>query len=219
MINVKSIAVVVLAIGLVVLAPKAIALTDEGNVTNDNNVTQTEPTETPTASGKLRPRMSNLTTTRTVSGDDLKTVAQEKLEAKKIEICQKREEVIKNTMTRMVDRGTKHIAVLSKISERVQTFYAEKGLTVDNYNDLLVNVVDAKAAAEAAVKQTGDQKETFNCDGYSPKTAAQNFVTTNHSQIDAVKAYHDAVVELLKAVKAAAESTSLAPTQTEGTSN
>jgi len=131
--------------------------------------------------------------------------AEVKLESKKLEVCKKRQEVMKSTMTRMSDRSSKHIAWLDSVVEKVKSFYSLKGLTVANYDALLANVVSARVAAFSSGSQLGQYQQEFSCDGNDPKSVIGDFKNQHQSQIDSVKSYKEAIKALAKAVKAAAE--------------
>ena len=128
-----------------------------------------------------------------------------KLESKKLEVCKKRQEVMKSTMTRMSDRSSKHIAWLDSVVEKVKGFYSSKGLTVANYDALVSNSVSARAAAVSSGNQLGQYQQEFSCDGNDPKSVINDFKTQHQSRVDTVKSYKEAVKALAEAVKAAAE--------------
>ena len=136
---------------------------------------------------------------------EAKERAQVKLESKKLEVCKKRQEVMKSTMTRMEDRSSKHIAWLDSVVEKVKSFYSTKGLTVANYDTLLANSVSARAAAVSSGNQLGQYQQEFSCDGNDPKSVINDFKTQHQSRVYTVKSYKEAVKALAEAVKAAAE--------------
>jgi hypothetical protein len=133
--------------------------------------------------------------------------ATSKLEAAKLKVCEKREEKIKNIMSRIVDRGEKQLELFTKISDRVQAFYEDKELSVANYDDLVVEVEAKKADAQAALDAIDDTTVEFACVGTDPKGAAESFKEALKSKIAALKAYKTAVKDLLVAVKTAQGST------------
>lgn len=129
--------------------------------------------------------------------------AAEKLSETKQRICQRRETIINNIMDRMNSRGEKHFELISKISTRVQEYKNSKNLEVANYDQLLAAVEASKTAAQTALDTVGQVQADFKCDGTDPKGAASSFKENMKTQNEALKAYRDAVKDLLVAVKQA----------------
>ena len=144
------------------------------------------------------------------------TQAKERLEGAKLKACEAREKRITQTMEQMSKRGTNHIEVITKISDRVQAFYTEKGRTVENYDALVADVAAKKQAAEQAVANAQSVGDVFSCDSDSPKIASQEFRAAHMTQVAALKEYRTAVKNLITAVKSAQSQTAA---KTEGASN
>ena len=140
---------------------------------------------------------------------------QAKLTDAKLQACQKREKKINATMARMAERGTRHIAVFTKISDRTQAFYVKKGRTLSNYDALVAEVETKKTEAEAAVTATKDTSVTFKCDGTDPKGAAASFKENLKAQNAALKAYKTAVKNLIVGVKSVQGTTSSSKSKEE----
>lgn len=144
--------------------------------------------------------------------------AKQRLEGRKLKACQEREQRIEATMNQMTKRGENHIAVFTKIADRVKAFYTEKGRTAENY-DVLVAEVDAKKlAAEEAVAGAQSVSEVFSCDSDNPKIASMEFRDAHKAQVSALKEYRTAVKNLIVAVKSA-QSTAEKAESTEGSTN
>jgi len=111
-------------------------------------------------------------------------------------------------MSRVSDRGTKQLAVFTKISDRVQAFYLKKGKILDNYDVLVAEVNTTKATAESAVADVKSTSVTFTCDGADPKGAIDAFKTKVQAQRAALKAYKTAVKNLIVGVKSVQGTTS-----------
>ena len=165
--------------------------------------------------------MPSVTNNRTIDQESrsqkvqaAKERAQVKLESKKLEVCKKRQEVMKNTMTRMEDRSSKHIAWLDSVVEKIKSFYSANSLTVANYDTLLANIATTRATAVSSEEQLGQYQQEFSCDGNDPKSVINDFKTQHQSQIDAVKAYKEAVKAFAEAVKSAAEASGQNTTDT-----
>ena len=148
-----------------------------GAISTDNN---TDGGEQTTTQGRKAKVLENLSDKK----DEIRT----RLADKKLEICRKREENINNIMSRISDRGTKQLAVFTKISDRVQAFYVEKGNILDNYDALVAEVNTTKTAAEAAVADVKSTSVTFTCDGTDPKGTIDTFKTKIQAQRAALKA-------------------------------
>jgi hypothetical protein len=134
-------------------------------------------------------------------GEVKRAEAETRLADKKLEICERREQKVQNIMARISDRGDKHLDVFTKISDRVQTFYTDKNLTVANYDELVANVDKKKQAAEAQVAAIREASVEFNCDSEDPKGVAWAFKDDMKAQVAALKEYRTAVKDLLVAVK------------------
>jgi hypothetical protein len=158
---------------------------------------------------------------QTVSAEDTKTAVQErketaqatieekkeaakaKLADAKLRVCQKREQSIKNIMTRISDRGQKHIDLFNTIAERTEKFYTDKGRTVANYDALVADVNAKKATAQTAVDDVKAKSGVFTCTADDPKGAATAFKDSLKAEIAAMKAYKTSVKNLIVAVKSA----------------
>lgn len=127
--------------------------------------------------------------------------AKQRLEGKKLKACEAREKRIGSTMEQMTKRGQSHIAAFTKISDRVQAFYADKGRTVENYDALVAEVQAKKLAAEQAVSGAQSVGEVFSCANDNPKIASAEFRDAHKAQVAALKEYRTAVKNLIVAVK------------------
>lgn len=136
--------------------------------------------------------------------EEVKQRVQGKLDEKRKQTCEKRVATINRIMTNAATQGTNHLSVFDKISERVQKFYADKGLNVANYSALVAEVNAKKAAATAAIKAVQDGK-TFSCDGDNPVGKIDAFNGQIRAMHQALKDYRTAIKNLIVAVKSAAE--------------
>lgn len=145
-----------------------------------------------------------------VQSQERREAGQARLEAAKLKACQNREKAVQNIMARISDRGTKQLDVFTKISDRVQAFYAEKGNTLSNYDALVAEVNAKKEAAQAAVETVKNGSTEFRCDGDNPKAVADSFKENLQAMNAALKEYKTAVKDLIVGVK------SVQSTTTEG---
>lgn len=134
--------------------------------------------------------------------------AKTKLTEAKLKACQARTKAITTIMKRHNDRGARILEVFTTISERTQAFYAERGTTLSNYDELVANVDAKKAAAEAALSHTQESSSAFSCEGDDPKGAANAFKDGLKARNEALKAYKSAIKDLIAGVKSAQGTTS-----------
>jgi hypothetical protein len=127
--------------------------------------------------------------------------AKEKRAEQKHKTCEKRQDKITGAMTRISNRGQKQLEVFTKISDRVQKFYAGKGKILENYDDLAADANEKKAAAAAALEAIKVSPQNFSCDNENPKEHTQAFKQNHKIATDALKAYKTAVKNLIVGVK------------------
>jgi len=122
----------------------------------------------------------------------------------KLEVCQRRQERIQSAITRISDRSSRLKSVIDRMFVRVQGFYAEGQLTVENYEELETNVETAQAEAEASIATLESYVFTLNCE--DPKTAGQlaDFKEAVNETKTALKDYRKTLVELISSMRAAA---------------
>lgn len=128
---------------------------------------------------------------------------QKKLQGQNLEKCQNREMAINNVMARIGDRGEKQIAVIESIQQKVQTFYADKNISVNNYDSLITNVETKKQTATMSMNNVRTMKNGFGCTGDDPKGVATQFKAYAMTQSDDITEYKNAVHDLVLAIKAA----------------
>ncbi len=124
-----------------------------------------------------------------------------RLEDAKLKICQNREKVITNIMSRIADRGQKQITLFDTIAQRTEKFYTEKGKVLANYDALVADITAKKAAAQAEVDTLKSTTVEFKCDGTDPKGVASGFKDSLKAENDALKAYKTSIKNLIVGVK------------------
>lgn len=129
-----------------------------------------------------------------------KAQIKQRLDSLSLKICEKRQGAIKKSMTNVVDARQKQIDHIAEISSRVQAFYTKQGHVLANYDTLVAAVADKKAAAQAALDATKSDAP-FSCDSDGPKAQLQAFRNKRTTMIDAIKAYRQAVKDLIRGVK------------------
>lgn len=124
-----------------------------------------------------------------------------KLEAKRLEVCQQRQQKINDIVAQGAEQNTKQLAVFQKIEANVKQFYIDKKLSSDGYLAAVANADAAEANAVAAIEVSIET--TFDCtttDGTNPGSIVKEAMTTRHS---ALQAYRTAVKDLIVVVKKA----------------
>ena len=137
-----------------------------------------------------------------------KEVVRTRLADAKLKACTKRQKAITNIMSRIADRGQKQLDLFSTIAERTQAFYADKGKTLANYDELVDDVATKKAATQAVVDTINSTSVTFDCLGEDPKGVISSFKDSLKSEIKALKAYKTSVKNLIVGVKSVQGSSS-----------
>ena len=135
--------------------------------------------------------------------------ARQKLDAKKLKVCQTKEKVIKNRLDSLTRLVTNQEAKFDRIATRVENFYTTKvlptGKTVSNYDALVADIDAKKATVDSALASAKTNADSFSCDSDDPKGA----LTQVRRDIQAVKsALHDfrkSVRNLIVAVRAVAK--------------
>lgn len=167
---------------LIALPPTAFAL--EGNYTTEEQRTKTEEQQR----------------SRVQIEAQKKQAQQEQTEAKQ-RLCHARERTIKAIMEHAAARGERQIKLFTTISERVQTFYTQKGKPLTTYEQLVSEVTAKKVAATVAVEATKAAGSSFSCSADNPKSVVENFKAKLHAQTEALQAYRQAVKNLIVGVK------------------
>ncbi len=129
--------------------------------------------------------------------------AKARLSDAKLKRCEARQKAITNIMARISDRGQKQLDLFTTIAGRVETFYAEKGNTVENYDSLVAEVSAKKEAAQTAVSAIQTAETDFACDGENPHGVVNGFKSSLKQEITALKEYRTAVKNLIVGVKSA----------------
>ncbi len=168
---------------------------DDNTVTNSPSVTEDSTVEVQNRAESLREKAAELKERAKEN-----TIA--RLEGKKLEICQKREDNIKNIFENVTNRSQKHYDQVTNVYARVQEFYASKALSIENYSQLISDIEAAKVAAQEAVNAIKDQTPAFSCGDDNPKSRAEEFKSLVKEKISEIKSYRDSVRKLIEAIKA-----------------
>lgn len=124
-----------------------------------------------------------------------------KLETKRLEVCQQRQQKINDIVAKGAEKNTKQLAVFQKIEANVIQFYVDKKLSSDGYLTAAAKADAAEANAVAAIEVSTEM--TFDCktaNGDNPGSIIKEAMTTRHS---ALAVYRTAIKDLIVVVKKA----------------
>ncbi len=130
----------------------------------------------------------------------------EKLTEKRLEQCKKVESRINENMQRIADRKTKQVEVFNKIADRTMAFYEENGLSLENYDALVSDVVAKRGLAEAEIENLKSATIDFKCDTENPLKVSDAFKQARESLVSTMKEYKTSVKNLIVGVKSVAPS-------------
>jgi len=108
-------------------------------------------------------------------------------------------------MARINDRGDKQMLVFDKVADKVKTFYAEKGYSIANYDELVANIAANRVALQTANQNMASNGSSFDCESDDPKGSVVAFKEKEVIRTQAMKEYKTAIQSLIVAVKTAAE--------------
>lgn len=141
----------------------------------------------------------------------------EKTAAAKKKFCQNRELAIKKIVERTATNGQHHYDMITKVYDNVKTFATKKNIDLTAFATEMANIDATALAAMEAIKEAKTAGENFTCDSSAPKSAASVFLAAKKKQAAALKAYRDAVKQLLVAVKSSVQKTDEATENNDNT--
>jgi hypothetical protein len=134
---------------------------------------------------------------------------QEKLESAKLRVCENKKAAIVRRSTRLAERAERQITNFELKASRVEDFYNNKllpkGLTVINYEDLIVDIEAKKLAAVEAVATAKTSASSFDCEADDPKGQLTNFRTDMKNVINSLKDYRTSIKNLIVGVRTTAK--------------
>ena len=114
--------------------------------------------------------------------------------------CERRETAVKSIMARSRERASRQLELFTTIADRTKAFYAEKGNTLADYDELAAAADAAKVKAETSLSVIPDATD-FNCSSEDPKASGKAFKLALRQGADDLKAYKTAVKNLIVGVK------------------
>ena len=133
--------------------------------------------------------------------------------------CEARKTALTNRMNNAVKAAQRHQQVFDSLYTKIKAFYVSKNLSVTNYSDLTAKA-DA-AQADAAAKITALQNLNFTVDCTQTGSLATNvsaFQAAVGAARDSLKAYRQALVNLITAIQGASTANT-SGSSTTGTNN
>ncbi|MDD3035794.1 MAG: hypothetical protein PHO93_02645 [Candidatus Saccharimonadaceae bacterium] len=131
-----------------------------------------------------------------------------KLDDKKKQICERNSNRIRNMFTNMNSLGEGRLNLFDNIAQKVQKFYSDNKLNVENYDQLVQEINSTKEAAQLAIQAAVSTSSQFGCDTDDPKGTVNQYKVQVKTQVQALKDYRTAVKDLISAVQLAAQSSS-----------
>lgn len=137
--------------------------------------------------------------------EEKKAQQKNKLDTKKQALCEKRASKINLIIDRRITQNEKRFSVFTRIADKTQAFYEEKGYFSENYDALVENVIDKQTAVQAAINVA---KETdFICEEQDANHIGTTVKELMAAQKTALKEYKNAIKDLIVDVKQAAKVT------------
>ncbi len=138
---------------------------------------------------------------------ELKEKRDQKVADAKKKVCENRESAIKKIVERTATNGQHHYEMITKVYDNVKAFATKKGVDLATLSTEVKNADNAAIAAMKAIDAAKTSGGEFTCTSSTPKSAASAFLATKKAQAAALKAYRDAVKQLLAAVKSSVQKT------------
>ena len=143
-----------------------------------------------------------------LSQEKLNALRQEKKEQTQLQrqkACEKRKAGLTKRMQDAVRYAQKHEAVFDKLYTRVKNFYETKQLTVTDYDSLVAAVDEAQANSAASIAALRSLEVNVDCTSETVADDVAAFQQAVKSTRDNLQTYKSALVNLIMAVKSAAE--------------
>lgn len=133
--------------------------------------------------------------------------AQERLEATKLKVCQKKEAAIQKRSEQLVKMATNMQTKFTAIASRVKEYYADNVVgtdaELDNYDALLTTISDKQTAVNESLTKAQAEITEFTCDSGDPKAHLTNFKENMKATKAALKEYRTAIKDLIVAIRTA----------------
>ncbi len=144
---------------------------------------------------------------QSTSGSDSSQSQQGKLGEAQLKACEKHQAAINTVMARIANRSSKRLQLFDQITERIKSYYTEKNLSTDGYDNLIAAVTKARTAAQVAVQAEHSLSSQFRCDGDNPKGAITQFKSQQATELSTLKDYRTSISDLAASIKASVADT------------
>lgn len=134
----------------------------------------------------------------------IKQEVEERRETIKQEVCERRQQQLTQVMPRLATGATSVKSAFDTIYSRVQGFYESGQLTVSNYDELKAEVDAAQAEAAVALAAVDSYEFELDCENANVGEQLDGFRTAVSSAKESLKAYRQALVNLISALRAEA---------------
>lgn len=140
----------------------------------------------------------------------------EQTDAQRQKVCEVRKNNLTKRMSRAVTVANQHKANIDRIYEKVKNFYTTKKLNVTNYDELTAKVDTAQTAATDSITALKNLDISVDCTSQTAADSVASFREAVSSTRDSLKAYRQALVDLITSLKGASTSTSNSTDNTTG---
>lgn len=120
------------------------------------------------------------------------------------DICERREQQVSRLIPRLSNGSSRVLGSIDSVYERVQSFYDDGQLTVENYDELNDAVAAARMKATAAVEAVSTNGFTLDCDNPSVGDQLFGFRESVADTRDELKTYRAELVNLISSLRSAA---------------
>lgn len=130
-----------------------------------------------------------------------------KLDSDKLQVCQGKEQKIKNMFENTNQLGQGQLNLFENIANKVQNFYEtnKTQLTVENYDSLVAEMTATRTAAQTAMQTATRLASEFGCDSDDPKGTVNEYKAQIQTQMQELKNYRTTIKNLVSAIKASVE--------------
>lgn len=202
---ISSLAVLAALLLMVAVVPKVLAHeAEDETTTGDVSGSDSEEDKTESRSGDKQARIQaarEKAQQMLEAQKQRQETRQAKLSEAKLKLCEAREKNITTIMNRAITRAQNQVKLFDTIAERVKTFYADKGIVLDNYDELVAAIATAKADVESDIEVL--KTLSFSCDSDDPRAEVEAFKEGLENIRHSLKDYRTAVKNLIVGVKSA----------------
>lgn len=122
----------------------------------------------------------------------------------KQDVCERRQEQLQARIPRLAQSVTTLQGVMDSFYTRVVGFYESGQLTVSNYDELVEAVELAKANAASSAEAVESYEFELDCEANDVGAQLDGYRTAVSEARDSLKAYRQALVDLISSMRAAA---------------